>query len=60
MQRRKTHFEQVAIDVAEKALEQATALAIARRSLAPLSVQKREAMAESTKQPGKGMRKERI
>jgi hypothetical protein len=57
MQIRKTHFAQVPIQVAEKVLRQAAVLAIARRSLAPLSVLEREALAESPRRPGKDARK---
>jgi hypothetical protein len=58
MQRQKTRFGHVPVAVAEKVLEQATALASARRSLAPLSVLEREALAESPGRPGKGAHKE--
>jgi hypothetical protein len=60
MQRRKTHFEQVPIEVAEKVLRQATVLAIARQSLRPLPVRERETAAEVTERPGKDARKEQI
>jgi hypothetical protein len=57
MKRQKTHFEQVPIQVAEKVLQQAAVLASARRSLAPLSVLEREAVAESPRRPEKDARK---
>jgi hypothetical protein len=60
MQRRKTRFEQVPIAVAENVLRQATALASARQSLAPLSVQERKAVAEFARRQGKDARKARI
>jgi hypothetical protein len=60
MQKRKTHFKQVPIEVVEKVLQQAAVLASARQSLAPLSVLEREAVAEFPRRPGKGARKERI
>jgi hypothetical protein len=60
MQRRKVRFDQVPVEVAEKALRQATVLARERRSLAPLSVLQREAVAEFPRQPGKDARKKRI
>ena len=60
MQRRKTHFEQVPIEVAEKVLRQATVLASARRSLAPRVALEREAVAEFRRRPGKSAGKERI
>ena len=60
MQKRKTHFEQVPVEVAEKVLQQATVLASERQALAPLSMPEREAVAEFPRQPGKGARKERI
>ena len=60
MQKRKTHFEQVPIRVARKALRQATIPASARLSFTPNSAREREAMDEFPKQPGKHSRKETI
>jgi hypothetical protein len=59
MQRQKTRFEQVPVEVAEKVLRQATVLADERRSRAPLSAQEREATAEFPRRRGNGARKER-
>jgi len=58
MQRRKTHFEQVPIEFAEKVLQRAAVLASARRALAPLPVLEREAVAEFPRRPGKDAGKE--
>jgi len=57
MQRRKTHFEQVPVEVAEKVLQQATVLASARQSLAPLSALEREAVPEFPRRLGEDARK---
>ena len=53
MQKQKTRFEQVPVAVAEKVLQQATALAGARRALEPLSALEREAAAEVPRRPAK-------
>lgn len=53
MQREKTRFEQVPVAVAEKVLQQATALASERWALAPRSVLEREAVAEVLGRPAK-------